>query len=135
MTTRTRQLTRELASERVMVSLQKKKNTFIKKLFTVFVLPAFIIGGAFYIFDERASSVWLFGQQAVVETFSSEERWRAELDRLQVKYQVELAAREALEQQILTLDAQIKEMQTELDFFRSNNGQTRAAKPAANGRQ
>jgi len=133
MTTRTRQLTRELANERVTVLLEKKKSSPARKILSVLVLFALGIGSFLYFFDESERAHWLpSGKSApVIVVSASEEKWRAELDGLQVKYQVELASRKELEQQIVTLNEQIKEMQTELDFFRSNNGQNPANAAAA----
>jgi len=126
MTTRTRQLTRELASERVMVLLEKKKISIVHKLLVALALAALAAVTVFVLLDKKtALAAWL-PQQPVFQSAQSadvhEQQWRAELENLNIKYQVELASRQALEQQILTLDTQIKAMQTELDFFRSNNG-------------
>jgi len=139
MTTRTRQLTRELASERVMVLLEKKKISLSQKLLTALLLCVLVGGAVFYLLDKDALAAWL-PQQIMPQAsenldtdLSQETKWRSQVEELQIKYQVELASRKALEQQILTQDAQIKEMQTELDFFRSNNGQmaTGNNRPAA----
>jgi len=128
MTTRTRQLTRELANQRVTVSLKNKKAKSTKKLLLLFALFVLAIGVSSYFSDDgRIFSAWLpldFSNVAPPPV-SAEDRWRAEFESLEVKYQVEVASRKALEQQILTLDSQIKEMQAELDFFRKNSGQTR----------
>jgi len=134
MTTRTRQLTRELARERVTVLLEKKKPSPARKILALLALFALGIGSLLYFFDERALAHWLPAAKSaapVIVVSAAEEKWRAELDGLQVKYQVELASRKALEQQIVTLNEQIKEMQTELDFFHSNNGQNPANAAAA----
>jgi len=136
MTTRTRQLTRELASERVMVLLEKKKISIVHKLLVALALGALATGTGFYLLDKKpALAAWLPNQPVLqsaqsVDAAVHEEQWRAELENLNIKYQVELASRQALEQQVLTLSAQIKEMQTELDFFRSNNGGAEAGKAA-----
>jgi len=129
MTTRTRQLTRALASERVMVMLEKKKNRRTQKLLVTLVLGALAAATIFVQLDKKqALAAWLPQQHSVSRSTTllpagaDEQQWRAELENLNIKYQVELASRQALEQQILALDTQIKEMQTELDFFRSNNG-------------
>jgi len=128
MTTRTRQLTRELASDRVTVMLEKDKIGFTHKLLAILLVGALAVALVFYWLDKKpALAAWLPNPSTLQAEPSAqsaqEEQWRAELEELQIKYQVELASRKALEQQVLTLDAQIKEMQTELDFFRSNNGQ------------
>jgi len=133
MTTRTRQLTRELASDRVMVLLKKQKISTSRKLFVVIALCALIGSTLFYLSDKQAMAAWLPGKLAsdTNKVLAHEGNWRTELEGLQIKYQVELAARKALEQQIVTLDAQMREMQAELDFFRSNNGQVNVARPTA----
>ncbi|KXU39286.1 hypothetical protein AXE65_09435 [Ventosimonas gracilis] len=126
MTTRTRQLTRELASERVMILLEKKKISLTHKLLVTLALGALTALTVFVLLDKKpALAAWLPQQPVLQSTLPAgahEQQWRAELENLNIKYQVELASRQALEQQVLALDTQIKEMQTELDFFRSNNG-------------
>jgi len=135
MTTRARQLTRELTSDRVMVLLEKKKISAFHKLLVALALGALAAGTVFFLLDKKpALAAWLPQQPSVSQSTGvalPDGKWRTELENLHIKYQVELASRQALEQQILTLSAQIKEMQTELDFFRSNNGGAAAGKPAA----
>jgi len=139
MTTRTRQLTRELTSDRVTVMLEKQKNGLANKLLVLLLLGIFAAALIFYLLNKPALAAWLPHPSTLQKSSSSrspttisakEEQWRVELEGMQIKYQVERASRQALEKQMLALDVQIKEMQTELDFFRSNNGQTNQAKAA-----
>jgi|GEM_PF-1099277 len=138
MTTRTRQLTRELASDRVTVMLEKQKNGLANKLLVLLLLGVFAAALVFYLLNKPALAAWLPHPSTLQKSSSprsptisaQEEQWRVELEGMQIKYQVERASRQALEKQMLALDVQIKEMQAELDFFRSNNGQTNQAKAA-----
>lgn len=133
---RVRNPARQLTGDQVVLSV-KRRSGFAYGLGAV-VLVLALVGGALWLYDDMVGSAPLAvapvsdapPQAAVADGESgaaagkSVQAWQAELERVRLEHEIEVATRQELERQIVTLKEQLKETESALEFVKSTNSQT-----------